>query len=135
MYELTREMGYHVPELNLPEMKAYSLKGKLMARAQGGFLIISPGYAWDGCTAIGRLVETSETLRASCLHDFLYQLAEQPDYEVPYTQRMVDKAFLRYLPLWAKPLWYLGVRLCGWVFYGDTEQSLRVEIQPNNNTK
>lgn len=104
-----------------------------MARVRGDYLIMSESYAWDGCTIVGRVIETPSTLRASCLHDFLYQLAEQPDYEVPYKQSQADKAFLRYLPFWAKPLWYLGVRLCGWAFYGDDTPSLKITLQ--NNTK
>ncbi len=128
-YVLTRTLRFWVPELRLGELEIYSLKGELLATAKKGWLLIHAGYTWDGCTCIGRIMETEGTLKASAFHDLGYQLAEQePFYTVPYTQRMIDKAFRRFLPLWAKPIYYLGVRAFGWAFYGDAEKSLDIKI-------
>lgn len=124
LYVLTARVAFYVPELALPDMRVFSLAGKPIARVERDLLTLLPGYAWDGCTVIGRIVETAGTLRASLVHDFLYQLAEQPRFVVPYSQAQVDGTFRRYLPCLAKPIYYLGVRLFGRFFYGDEQESL-----------
>ncbi len=127
VYTLTAALGYHVPELRLADMDIRTLAGKLIATVRGGWLIIHEGYSWDGCSVIGRIIETEGTLHASCLHDLLYQLAEQGDaFRVPYCQRDADKAFKRYLPWWAQLIWYGGVRVFGSLYYGDVSPSLKV---------
>ncbi len=126
-YTLARPMAFSVPELHLGVLEIRSLQGHLLARtSQDGILAIASGYSWDGCTAIGRLIETQATLRASLLHDLLYQMAEQSRYKVPFNQLAADRAFKRYLPCWARLIWYGGVRAFGWAFYGDTQDSLLI---------
>lgn len=130
VYTLTQALGYHVPELGLPDCTIASLTGKQLARVQSGWLIIEAGYSWDGCSFIGRLIETDGTLHASCLHDMLYQLAEQGEhFTVPYNQKLADQAFARYLPWWARWLWYGGVRIFGSLYYGDDSPSLSITLK------
>jgi hypothetical protein len=40
-----------------------------------GWLVVKKGYAWDG--ASGPAVDTSTFMRASCIHDALYQLMRE----------------------------------------------------------
>ncbi len=126
-YELTTVISFRVPELRMSDLKFYSHKGFLVAQCCAGKLTLSRGYRWDGCTGIGRLIETQQTLIASLLHDFLYQLSEQSSWTPPFSQREADKAFRRLLPCWAKPLYYLGVRVAGWAFWGDKQDSLIIQ--------
>ncbi len=123
-WQLELAQSFDARGLGLDGLDFRSLKGELLARARGGVLTIYPRYQWDGCTVIGRIIETKGTLRASLLHDFLYQIAEQAHWEEPFTQRQADVAFRELLPLWAKWPWYGGVRLFGWAFYGGNEDSL-----------
>lgn len=130
VYTLTQALGYHLPELGLPDMDMRTLAGKLIATVRSGWLIIHEGYSWDGCSVIGRVIETDGTLHASCLHDLLYQLAEQgATFAVPYEQKQADQAFKRYLPWWARWIWYGGVRVFGSLYYGDDSPSLSITLK------
>ncbi len=123
-WQLESAQSFKATGLGLDGLDFRSLRGDLLARCHKGVLTIYPHYQWDGCTVIGRIIETKGTLRASLLHDFLYQIAEQADYDCPFTQRQADVAFRRVLPCWAKLIWYAGVRAFGWAFYGGNEYSL-----------
>ena len=126
-YTLTMAISFYLPKLALPPLRARSLKGEPLAEVEGDWLSILPGYAWDGCTGVGRLVESSVTLRASLLHDFLYQLGEQSSYAAPYTRRAADLEFRRHLPCWAKLPYYTGVRALGGIFWRRECDDLRVQ--------
>ncbi len=126
-YELTQAISFRVPELRITNLRFSSHKDFLVALSYAGTLTLKSGYRWDGCTGIGRIIETQQTLIASLLHDFLYQLSEQSSWTPPFSQREADKAFRRLLPCWAKPLYYLGVRVAGWAYWGDKEDSLIIQ--------
>ncbi len=127
-YELTRAVSFRVPELGMSNLRFYNKKtGKLVAQVYNGKLTLYKGFRWDGCTSIGSIIETLETLIASLLHDFLYQLSEQSSWTPPFSQRQADVAFRKLLPCWAKPLYFLGVRAAGWAFWGDKEDSLTIK--------
>lgn len=48
---------------------------KYVTASNGGFLLIRAGYAWDG--ASGPTIDTKSTMRASLVHDALYQLIRE----------------------------------------------------------
>ena len=93
------------------------------------------GYAWDGCTPKwnalhitwgnfdGQLIKHKNgiyapyTYFASMIHDVLYQYKRC----APVTRKEADRIFLDMLResgyMWAT-IYYLGVRMFGWVFRG-----------------
>ncbi len=48
------------------------IETEFISMDKAGVLVIKSGYAWDGVS--GPVVDTSENLRASLVHDSLYQL-------------------------------------------------------------
>ncbi len=128
-YLLNIPQRFDVPELNLGEIDVYSLNQEPLARSAKGMLTIYAGYSWDGYTGIGRSIETDGTVKASLLHDFLYQFAEQQHDQEAFTQCQADKAYRRYHPLWARLPCYIGVRLAGWRYFGGNEHSLIIKYR------
>ncbi len=127
-YTLTESIGFYLPDLKLPDMIIRTLKGDIIADVSRGLITIHKGYSWDGCTVIGLVYENAETLRASALHDLLYQLSEQwPDYVIPYDRDQADQAFASCLSSWRKYLYYLGVLACGRYYFGDQCKSLDIQ--------
>ncbi len=126
-YELTHAVSMRVDQLHIANLRFYSQKEKLIAQCYRGKLTLMRGYRWDGCSGIGNIIETRQTLIASLLHDFLYQLSEQSAWRAPFTRRQADIAFRRLLPCWAKPLYYLGVRAAGWAYWGDKQDTLIIK--------
>lgn len=83
-----------------------------------GVLVISERYAWDGPS--GPTVDTKNSLRASLVHDALYQLMKAGLLSWEYQERA--DALLRDIAVqdgmwriraWS---WYCGVRLAGKVW-------------------
>ena len=60
----------------------------------GMTLDIARGYAWDGLS--GPTIDTGNTLRASLVHDALYQLIRLGAVEPP-ARKTVDQIFLEHL--------------------------------------
>lgn len=52
-----------------------------------GLLTIQPGYAWDGPS--GPTIDTPSFMRGSLIHDVIYQLLRQPDFETDETERIL----------------------------------------------
>lgn len=78
-----------------------------------GWLHVRDGYAWDG--ASGPTIDTRDTMRASLVHDSLYQLMRLGLLDRSH-RRDVDLLFRRILiedhaPKFRAHLWYLAVRL------------------------
>ncbi len=126
-YELTRTISFRVPMLDLANLEFCTQSNCLVAVSSNSKLSLMAGYRWDGCTGIGNIIETRQTLIASLLHDFLYQLSDQTAWVAPFTQRQADIEFRRLLPCWAKLLYYLGVRSAGWAFWGDKQDTLIIK--------
>lgn len=82
---------------------------------ESGMLNIRRGYCWDG--ASGPTIDTEDSMRASLIHDALYQLIR--DYGLPrkykgYADRLFYKLCLADgMPKWRAWLWYQAVRLFG----------------------
>lgn len=83
-YELTRSYIFEIPELHgwvdTPIEIRDSL-GRLMVNLSiDGTLFIQKGYCWDG--ASGPTFDTQSSMRASLIHDALYQICRQPKVSV-----------------------------------------------------
>jgi hypothetical protein len=81
-----------------------------------GVLTIKEGYAWDGPS--GPTIDTVTGLRASLVHDALYQLIRMKLLD-KRSRKTADKLFHRILLAdrmapWRARLWYWGVRIGGW---------------------
>lgn len=67
-YKYITTCDYYVQTEIRPEN---SIKHKFFSIGRGGLILISKGYCWDG--ASGPTIDTENTIRASCVHDVLYQ--------------------------------------------------------------
>jgi len=67
--------------IHLTETGTSRILAKLYAN---GLLDVMPGYAWDG--ASGPVVQTDAMLRASCVHDVLYQMIRRGLLDVSFRQ-------------------------------------------------
>lgn len=80
--------------------------------SQSGDLVILKGYAWNG--ASGPTIDTKSSMRASLVHDALYQLIRLGQLK-PEDKKKADELFLALcledgmFPIRAK-LWFLGVK-------------------------
>jgi len=65
---------YEVVEYYSCQLKfilGYTVTDRYFSITDSGFLTVLPGYKWDG--ASGPTIDTRNTVRASCVHDVLYQ--------------------------------------------------------------
>jgi len=81
-----------------------------------GKLTIKEGYAWDGPS--GPVVDTKENMRASVVHDALYQLMRQKKLSVTAYKDRADKIFKNIciqdgVPKKIASAYYLGLKLGG----------------------
>ena len=81
-----------------------------------GKLTIKEGYAWDGPS--GPVVDTRENMRASLVHDALYQLMRQKKLSVKAYKDKADKIFKNIciadgIPKKIASAYYLGLKLGG----------------------
>lgn len=60
---------------------------------QNGYLIVKKGYAWDGTS--GPVIDTHENLRASLVHDALYQLMRRRKLSYRKYRDKADRLFMR----------------------------------------
>lgn len=86
------------------------------AGSSGSVLQVEVGYAWDGPS--GPTIDTVTGIRASLVHDALYQLIRLGLIGRHY-RRAADREFHRILledgmTPWRALLWYWGVRIGGW---------------------
>ena len=72
-----------------------------------GTLKIKAGYAWDGPS--GPTIDTLNSMRASLLHDALYQLLRMKKISGESNRRKADKAF--YLILREDGMWKLRAKI------------------------
>lgn len=78
-----------------------------------GHLTISKHYAWDG--ASGPTIDTRNSMRASLVHDALYQLLRMkllPQSEVIPSDRLFRKMLIKDgMSRFRAGIWYRGLRL------------------------
>lgn len=68
-----------------------AVDGRFIALDMDGNLTVKSGYAWDGVS--GPVLDTEENLRASLVHDALYQLMRNRDVSVKDYRDKADKLF------------------------------------------
>ncbi len=78
-----------------------------------GHLLIADGYAWDGPS--GPVVDTKENMRASLVHDALYQLMCQRHLSAKTHKDAADKLFKKIciqggVPPATAKIYYLGLK-------------------------
>ena len=81
-----------------------------------GKLTIKKGYAWDGPS--GPVVDTRENMRASIVHDALYQLMRQKELSARAYKDRADKIFKNIciedgIPRKIASAYYLGLKIGG----------------------
>lgn len=81
-----------------------------------GKLTIAAGYAWDGPS--GPVVDRRENMRASLVHDALYQLMRKRKLSARDHKEKADKLFKRMcvedgIPRSTAHIYYLGLKLGG----------------------
>ncbi len=79
-------------------------------------VIVEPGYAWDGPS--GPTIDTTNAIRASLLHDVLYQAMREKLIPRKRNRRIADAAFRKILKedgmhSFRRWLWWITVRLFG----------------------
>jgi len=109
----------------LPEMLGLAGEGVVVHRFlkfQHHQLLVGMGYAWNGPS--GPCLATKSFMRASLVHDALYDLLRNQKYDrsIPrsHWRKQADAALFRIGiedGMWRVRAWwtYLGVRLFGWI--------------------
>ena len=69
------------------------IETQFVALDQSGYLVVKSGYAWDGTS--GPVVDTEHNLRASLVHDALYQLMRMRKISAKENKDKADKLFRR----------------------------------------
>jgi hypothetical protein len=106
---------YLPPTFALNEKLVYNPGPIYIVLTSEGFLSISKGYAWDGPS--GPVKDTPENMRASLVHDALYQLIRQKILPASL-RKAADKVFRKMcvhdgVPQWQAWTWYYGLRWLG----------------------
>ena len=83
---------------------------------KNGNLAIAEGYAWDGPS--GPVIDTEENMRASLVHDALYQLMRHRKMTVKAYREKADKLFRKMciedgVSKTTARIYYLGLKLGG----------------------
>ena len=92
------------------------IKTEFIALDAKGKLTIKAGYAWDGPS--GPVVDTKENMRASLVHDALYQLMRLKKLSATAYKDSADKIFKNIciadgIPKKIASAYYLGLKLGG----------------------
>lgn len=96
----------------LPELQAVKYESEFFVCLYG-HITIKVGYAWNGCTMAP---DFKATYTASMVHDALYQYGKR----LGLKRRVADRKFYFMLIhnfFSCSELYYLAVRLFGWLFY------------------
>ena len=125
-------MGFKPEDFSL-----YDCNNKMVAKCTDGNLTVYPGYKWDGCTVIGNLTETPETLYASIPHDIYYIAKKNLDgVKLNYSLNEVDRYFFILMDSLYKnagknscrpKLYFTGLKLLGWPWHYNKVKGYRVE--------
>lgn len=106
-YQLCED--YEIQTLLYPQ---FGIAGELITLTQNGRLLISKSYSWDG--ASGPTFDSKNSMRASLVHDALYQLMRED--HLPMSNRpIVDRLFYDIcvedgMFKWRAWLWYQAVK-------------------------
>lgn len=100
----------------MTNIKGYEFDAGLYSMQEDGMMIVREGYAWDG--ASGPTFDTPNSMRASLIHDVLYQ-AIRDIYLPPSCKDQADRELHRAciedgMHKKRADVWYDGVHLFGW---------------------
>lgn len=84
-YQLKKSYSVSVPEMKV----ANDIVSDFILLRKDGILIIRSGYAWDGPS--GPALDTKNFMRASLVHDALYQLIREGYLEAKIHKPLADK--------------------------------------------
>ena len=84
-YQLAKD---YVHQINI---KRRNIDHDFIKLTAGGRLTVKKGYAWDGPS--GPVADTKEHMRASLVHDALYQLMRNRDLNTEGDRKKADKLF------------------------------------------
>ena len=97
---------------------------------QNGLLVIRAGYAWDG--ASGPTIDSKSSMRASLVHDALYQLLRagklSPDARAAADKLLEDLCVADGMWRWRARLWWAAVRR--WAGYAAKRRAERTLVAP-----
>ena len=85
-YQLAENYAIDVPVLPNADIKTDFIELDII-----GQLTIKKGYAWDGPS--GPVIDTDENMRASLVHDALYQLMRQQHLSTRTWRKAADEVF------------------------------------------
>ncbi len=110
--------------VELDFVTGFSIVSEFYMLTPSGFLTIKKGYAWDG--ASGPTIDTMNTMRASCVHDVLYQMMRERYLSTSWKdaadlelQRLMIEDGFDSSKCWNKiraGYYYWGVRIFGGMF-------------------
>lgn len=108
-YELVSDYACSVSPVAPPQHAAVDCYLEI---SPSGFMAFRNGYQWDGPS--GPTIDTPSSLRASLVHDGLYQLMREGLLDHRW-RREADRLFFRILredgmPWWRRFLWWRAVR-------------------------
>ncbi len=89
-YKYQLAEGYEIPISIQP---SHDITTEFIALDTQGNLVVKKGYAWDGPS--GPVKDTDENMRASLVHDALYQLMRNDDLKSRTHRKTADKEFKR----------------------------------------
>lgn len=114
-YQNWKNFGLYLPSVFATGEKIVFDPGPIhIVLTADGFLSISRAYAWDGPS--GPVKDTPENMRASLVHDALYQLIRQglpASFRKPADQVFRDMCIHDGVPRWQAWTWYYGLRWFG----------------------
>jgi len=87
-YKYQLAEGY---EIDIPILPNRDIKTDYISLDIAGTLLIKKGYAWDGPS--GPVIDTPENMRASLVHDALYQLMRSKELSHRNCRRTADELF------------------------------------------
>ncbi len=87
-YKYQLAEGY---EINVPIKPKADRKTEFIDLDTEGNLLVKKGYAWDGPS--GPVIDTKENMRASLVHDALYQLMRNKEISSRTHRKAADQVF------------------------------------------
>lgn len=124
-YQLAEDYSVQTPIIGVDVISPF------IELSRGGRLIVRKGYAWDG--ASGPTIDTKNSMRASLVHDALYQLMREG--RLPMSNRPVADRIFHDLCVedgmfrWRAWLWHQAVKRFG-LGSAAPENNRRVIIAP-----
>ena len=75
----------------IPIQPKFDIETEFIALDTNGNLLVKQGYAWDGPS--GPVIDTEKNMRASLVHDALYQLMRNEELSTKAHRKAADQLF------------------------------------------